>query len=125
MRPQRSQVFRLNTASRLDDVELIAALLERDATNNRVHIAERGAHLVPRQRSKPSRTAAIRHLSRTCADRYRNAVRATGRLAHGARLHAALREGYEFGQDLLIVLGAVTGGILAVTGILLVIAPPL
>lgn len=125
MRPQRPQVFRLNAASRLDDVELIAALLERDATNNRVQIAERGGYLVPRQRPKPSRTAPIRRFSLACAGSCRKAGFAARRIIRDERLHAALREGYEFGIDFLIVLGAVTGGILAITGLFLVVAPPL
>ncbi len=44
MRPSRQQIFRTDAAAKLDRLELIAALLERDATNNRAFIAEIAAY---------------------------------------------------------------------------------
>ena len=40
MRPNRQQTFRTDAAAKLDQLELVAALLERDATNNRAFINE-------------------------------------------------------------------------------------
>ena len=40
MRPNRQQTFRTASAAKLDQLELVAALLERDATNNRAFINE-------------------------------------------------------------------------------------
>ncbi len=125
MRPQPSQVFRTNAASRLDDVELIAALLERDATNGRASFAERGTLVLPRRRRhSPS---ILRRLHVRCAAGAARAARiaaAIGRLVMHRRLLAAVRATGNFAIDLMIVLSTAGLAIVVLTAVYLLAVPP-
>jgi hypothetical protein len=124
MRPQRQQIFRLDTAYRLDDIELIAALLERDATNNRVHVAERGMLLLPIRRHRPRRTVALRRLALRGAGVVRRIGAGVADIARHPKLYAAARAIYGFCVDFMVVLAAVFAAVVVVTGAFLVGAPP-
>jgi hypothetical protein len=124
MRPQRQQTFRLDAASRLDDIELIAALLERDATNNRVHVAERGAPLLPIKRRRPSRMVASRRLALRGAGYARRVALGLMRLTQHPRLYVLARTVCGFCVDFAVVLAAVAAAVLVVTGAFLIGAPP-
>src|SRR4029078_13197170 len=67
MRPNRQQIFRTDAADKLDRLGVIAALLERDATNNRAFIAElRSGYSHGQRKPRPFgklRKGARRHVS--------------------------------------------------------------
>jgi hypothetical protein len=124
MRPQRSQAFQSDASRKLDRLELIAALLERDVSHHRAWVAELSG-LTP---------ARARRSKRMMPDWARLAVvglagaRATYRQAvaivTNKRLHAALRETYDFIFDFAVILGAVIAGLVILTVALLLAAPP-
>jgi hypothetical protein len=124
MRPQRPHVFNSDTAAKLDRLELIAALLERDATNNRAFIAELGA-AVPRKSRRPSRVLRRwRKLACTCSTAVRGLVSLTTAIAISPRLHAALRAVFAFVIDFAIVLGVGTAAVAMLTAAFVLGAPP-
>jgi hypothetical protein len=124
MRPSRQQIFRTDAAAKLDRLELIAALLERDATNNRVLIEELGA--------EPARRTRVRgHLSR----RWRALVDATSTgarvtasvasaIATSPRVHAAIRAIFGFTVDFAVVLATGCAAVAVLTITVLLVAPP-
>jgi hypothetical protein len=127
MRPQRSQAFQSDASrklDRLDRLELIAALLERDVSHHRAWVAELSG-LTP---ARPRRSKRI------MPDWARFAVggiagaRATYRLAvaivTSKRLHATLWSAYDFIVDFAVVLGAIVAGVVVLTIALLLAAPP-
>jgi hypothetical protein len=124
MRPQRPQAFQSDASRKLDRLELIAALLERDASQHRAWVAELSG-------SPPTRP---RRSKRMLPNWGRLAVagiagaRATGRWAlaivTSKRLRAAMREAYDFIFDFAVVLGVAMAGGVILTAALLLAAPP-
>ena len=124
MRPQRSQAFQSDASRKLDRLELIAALLERDASHHRAWVAELSG-LTP---TRP------RRLKRGMPNWGRLAVagiagaRATRRLAvaivASKRLRVAFRDTYDFIFDFAVVLGVAITGLAVLTAALLLAAPP-
>jgi len=125
MRPQRHHAFGIDTAaSKLDRLELVAALLERDAVNNRAWLTELGAI---RER-KPSRAVRVSRRWEKIADRWMGAARTgwalTLAVAADRRVHAGLRAAYGFCVDLVAVTAAAFTAIALVVATYLVLAPP-
>jgi hypothetical protein len=124
MRPQRQQIFRSDAAAKLDRLEVIAALLERDATNNRALIAEYYALSPPRTSSATRVSRRWRKFVHAC----RTAIRAVGSravaVATSPRLYAALRAIYAFVVDFAIVLGTATAAVAILTAAFVLTAPP-
>lgn len=124
MRPQRHHAFGTNTASKLDRLELVAALLERDAVNNRAWLGELGA--IPQRRR--SRTQGISRRWGKIADKWIGAARTgwalTVAVATDRRLHAGLRAAFGFCIDLAAVTAAAFTAIAFIIAVYLVLAPP-
>lgn len=124
MRPQRSQAFQSDASRKLDRLELIAALLERDASHHRAWVAELSS-------STPTRP---RRFKRVMPNWGKFAVagvagaRATSGLAvaivTSKRLRMALREAYDFIFDFSVVLGVAITGLAILTAALILAAPP-
>jgi|SoiMethySBSTD1v2_1073268.scaffolds.fasta_scaffold335189_2 hypothetical protein len=124
MRPQRSQAFQSDASRKLDRLELIAALLERDASHHRAWVAELSG-LTP---TAPRRFKRVMPNWGKLVVAGVASTRATRRLAvaivTSKRLHAALREAYDFSFDFAVVLGVAITGLLILTAALLLAAPP-
>jgi hypothetical protein len=126
MRPLRREVFRSDAASRLDDIELITALLERDATNGRSFTTERGLALPPlrRRRKYPKIRRAVVASGASLSDARRLAG---GGLRHAVlhpRLLSGARAAAQFIIDVLIMLALAAGALAVVVAGYLVAAPP-
>lgn len=124
MRPQRQHVFRSDAAAKLDRLELVAALLERDATNNRALLAELGA--LSARRASPGTRALRRwrkliHASRTAARMVGSMAVA---IATSRQLRAALRASYAFAVDFAIVLSTAAAAVVILTAAFALTAPP-
>ena len=119
MRPSRQQIFRTDAAAKLDRLELIAALLERDATNNRAFIAELAAY-------PPKRGAARLQGLRKFAGRVRAGIVliASTTVARSRQVHAAIRAVYWFVVDFAIVLSAAATAVAILAAAFLLTAPP-
>ena len=124
MRPQRSQAFQSDASRKLDRLELIAALLERDVSHHRAWVAELGG-LTPARPRRFKRMMphwgkfAVAGIAGAHA-MYRQAVL----VVTSKRLHAALREAYDFLFDFALVLGVAVAGVVILTAALLFAAPP-
>jgi hypothetical protein len=124
MRPQRQQVFRTDAAAKLDQLELFAALLERDATNNRALIAELRTASPPRPASKLRLVRRWLKFAHAASGAARATVALTVAVATSPRLHAALRAVYAFIVDFAIVLGMAVAAVAILTAAFLLEAPP-
>jgi hypothetical protein len=124
MRPQRPQVFYAETSAKLDRLELIAALLERDATNNRVLITELGAEPAPKARVRARLSRRWRALVDATSAGARIAVSVAGAIATSPRLHTVLRAVYGFTVDFAVVLATGCAAVAALTIAFLLVAPP-
>ncbi len=124
MRPQRSQAFQSDASRKLDRLELIAALLERDASHHRAWVAELSG-LTPTRPRRSKR--AIANWGKFAVAGIAGA-RATRRLAvaivTSKRLRVAVREAYDFIFDFAVVLGVAITGLVILTAALLLAAPP-
>ena len=120
MRPSRQQIFRTDAAAKLDRLELIAALLERDATNNRA-FAELAAY-------PPERGAARLQGLRKFAGRVHAGIVLVAStvvaVARSRQLHAAIRAVYRFAVDFAIVLSVAAGAAVILAVAFLLTAPP-
>lgn len=104
MRPQRQQVFRTDAASKLEDLEIVTALLERDVVNGRAFIDERGV-LLPRGRVRKRRPRRANiDLTAKTTKYLRTSLAGIARLALDRRLHAGVAILVGFIVDLAIVL---------------------
>jgi hypothetical protein len=124
MRPQRSQAFQSDASRKLDRLELIAALLERDASHHRAWVAELSG-LTP---TRPHRfKRAMPNWGKLVVAGV-DGARATRRLAvaiaSSKRLRVAVRETYDFIFDFAVVLGVAITGLAILTAALLLAAPP-
>jgi len=124
MRPQRHHAFGVDTTSKLDRLELVAALLERDAVNNRAWLAELGT--IPERR--PSRALRVSRRWETITDKWISVARTgwafSAAVAVDPRLHAGVRAAYGFAVDLATVTAAAATAIALITVTYLVLAPP-
>ena len=121
MRPSRQQIFRTDAAAKLDRLELIAALLERDATNNRAFIAEIAAH--PR---KPGaqRLQGLRKLAGRIHAGVVLVASTAVAVARSRQVHAAIRAVYRFVVDFAVVLSVAAAAVAILAAALLLTAPP-
>jgi hypothetical protein len=129
MRPQPISVFRTDAASRLDDLELVAALFERDVTNGRAIHAERGTPLPPMRRRRKHQllsqastrsaaaTAAVAAQARHVGARVQHAV------VH-PRLLSAVRATTGFAVDLIRVTSIGVAATAALVIAISLAAPP-
>ena len=125
MRPQRRDVFRTDAASRLDDIELIAALLERDAVNGQASRVERGGYVVARRRRKrASRMRRARQRLASGSADVRHAAVTAGHLMVHPRVFACARASGGFIVDLAVVLATFTAGTAGVALVYLIAVPP-
>jgi hypothetical protein len=120
MRPNRQHIFRTDAAAKLDRLELIAALLERDATNNRAFIAELA---IPR---KPGsvRLQGLRKVAGGVRGGVVLVASTTVAVARSRQVHAAIRAVYRFVVDFAIVLSVAAGAVVILAAAFLLTAPP-
>ena len=124
MRPQRPQVFYAETSAKLDRLELIAALLERDATNNRVLIDELGAESARRARVRGHLSRRWRAFVDATSTGARVTVSVASAIATSPRVHAAIRAIFGFTVDFAVVLATGCAAVAVLTIAVLLVAPP-
>src|SRR5262245_39018290 len=128
MRPQRPQAFQTDASRKLDRLELVAALLERDASQHRALTAELSDLVQTRPRRSKRKMPDIVPDWGSLAVASVATARATQRWSVGVvtskRVRAALREAYDFAVDFTVVLGVAAAGAVILTVALLVAAPP-
>jgi hypothetical protein len=125
MRPNRQQIFRTDAADKLDRLELIAALLERDATNNRAFIAEISS-VYPHGRGKP-RAQPFGKLRKLAVDTYAAGVRivsTTVAIARSRQVRTAIRAVFAFAVDFGIVMSVACTAVAILAAAFLLTAPP-
>jgi hypothetical protein len=124
MRPQRSQAFQSDASKKLDRLELITALLERDVSHHRAWVAELSG-LTPTRPRRSKR--AVTDWSKLVVAGITGA-RATRGLAVAIvtsnRLRVAVRAAYDFIFDFAVVLSVAITGLAILTAALLLAAPP-
>lgn len=125
MRPQRQHVFRSDAAAKLDRLELVAALLERDATNNCALMAELGGAL-PARRASPKKRAGLRwrKLVDGCGTAVRMTVSMAVAIATSRQLRTAMRASYDFAVDFAIVLSTAAAAVVILAAAFMLTAPP-
>jgi hypothetical protein len=123
MRPNRQQIFRTDAADKLDRLELIAALLERDATNNRAFIAELRSGY-PHGRGKPPVFGKLRKLAVGAYAAGARVVSITVAIARSRQVRAAIRAIFEFVVDFGIVMSAICSAVAILAAAFLLTAPP-
>jgi hypothetical protein len=124
MRPSPVNIFRMDGAEKLDQLELIAALLERDATNNRHLLNDLGYLGAPaatgKKRRPPSpwlrRAAAVK----ACV---RSIVAAVMKVVRSRHTRAAIVAVCAFIVDFAVIL-AVGGAATAILAAAVLIAAP-
>jgi len=125
MRPNRQQTFRTEAAAKLDQLELIAALLERDATNNRAFINEINSaysrRAAGRTHKRLLRLRAIARGTRLTAVRVASATLA---IVRSRRVRAAVHAVVAFAIDFAVVLSVVSTAVIILTAAFLLTAPP-
>ena len=123
MRPNRQQIFRTNAADKLDRLELIAALLERDATNNRAFITELSSGY-PHGRGRPRPFGKARKLA---ARTYWTGVRIVSTavaIARSRQVRAAIRAVFAFVVDFAVVISVAGAAVVILAAAFLLTAPP-
>lgn len=123
MRPNRQQIFRTDAADKLDRLELIAALLERDATNNRAFIAELRSRY-PHGRGKPRAFGKLRKLAIGAYAAGVRIVSTTVAIARSRQVRAAIRAIFEFVVDFGIVMSVICSAVAILAAAFLLTAPP-
>jgi hypothetical protein len=124
MRPQRSQAFQSDAFRKLDQLELIAALLERDVSHHRAWVAELSGLTPARPRRAKRMMPDWARLAVAGISGARAVHRQAVAIVTSKRLHAALRQAYAFIFDFVVILGAVIAGVVILTVALLLAAPP-
>ncbi len=124
MRPNRQQIFRADAAAKLDQLELIAALLERDATNNRAVIAELSSSYPRIAGGRAPRLRRLRKLALGANSAVTRAVSATVAIARSRRVHAALRAVYALIVDFTLVMSVACAAVAILAAAFLLTAPP-
>lgn len=124
MRPNRQQIFRADAAAKLDQLELIAALLERDATNNRAVIAELCSSYPRIAGGRAPRLRRLRKLALGAYSAVTRAVATTVAIARSRRVHAALRAVYALIVDFTLVMSVACAAVAILAAAFLLTAPP-
>ena len=100
MRPNRQQTFRTASASKLDQLELVAALLERDATNNRAFINEINSAYSRRAAGRThKRLLRLRAVARSTQSVVVRVVSTTMAVVRSRQVRAAIRAVVAFAVD--------------------------
>ena len=123
MRPNRQQIFRTDAADKLDRLELVAALLERDATNNRAFITELSSGY-PHDRGRPRPFGKVRKLA---AGAYSTGVRIGSTavaIARSRQVRAAIRAVFAFVVDFAVVISVAGTAVAILAAAFLLTAPP-
>jgi hypothetical protein len=125
MRPNRQQTFRTEAAAKLDQLELIAALLERDATNNRAFINEVNSaysrRAAGRTHKRLLRLRAFARGTRLAAVRVATTTLA---IARNRQVRAAVHAVIAFAIDFTAVLSVAGAAVIILTAAFLLTAPP-
>ena len=124
MRPQRPQAFQSDASRKLDRLELTAALLERDASQNRAWLAELNGPAPRRLRSSKHQMPDWAKLAVGGIAGARAMRRSLVAVVTSKRLRTASREACDFIFDFTVVLGVAAAGTVVLTAALLVAAPP-
>ena len=125
MRPNRQQTFRTDAAAKLDQLELVAALLERDATNNRTFINAINSGYSRRAAARaPKRLLRLRALARGTGSTAVRIVSATMAVARSRQVRAAIRAVVAFAIDFAVVLSVAGAAVIILTAAFLLTAPP-
>ncbi len=123
MRPNRQQIFRTDAADKLDRLELIAALLERDATNNRAFITELSSGY-PHIRGRPRPFGKLRKLAAgTCSTGVRIVSTAVA-IARSRQVRAAIRAMFACVIDFGVVISVAGAAVAILAAAFLLTAPP-
>ena len=125
MRPNRQQTFRADAAAKLDQLELVAALLERDATNNRAFINEiNSAYSRQAAGRTHKRLLWLRAIARGTQSAAVRVVSTTLAIARSRQVRAAISAVYAFAIDFAVVLSVVSAAVIILTAAFLLTAPP-
>ena len=125
MRPNRQQTFRADAAAKLDQLELVAALLERDATNNRAFINEiNSAYSRQAAGRTHKRLLWLRAIARGTQSAAVRVVSTTLAIAHSRQVRAAILAVHAFAIDFAVVLSVVSAAVIILTAAFLLTAPP-
>ena len=125
MRPNRQQTFRTDAAAKLDQLDLVAALLERDATNNRAFISEIDS-------AYPRRAASLTHkrllkllaLARAVQSAAVRVATTTLAIARSPQVRAAIHAVVAFAIDFTVILSVAGAAVIALSAAVLLAAPP-
>jgi hypothetical protein len=125
MRPNRQQTFRTASAAKLDQLELVAALLERDATNNRAFINEINSAYARRGPGRThKRLLKLRAFARGSRLTAIWVVSTTLAVARSRQVRAAIRAVVAFAIDFTVVLSVAGAAVTVLTAAFLLAAPP-
>jgi hypothetical protein len=124
MRPNRQQIFRADAAAKLDQLELIAALLERDATNNRAVIAELCSTYPRVAGGRGPRLRRLRQLALGTNAAVTRVVATTVVIARSRRVRAGLRAVYAVIVDFALVMSVACAAVAILAAAFLLTAPP-
>ena len=125
MRPNRQQTFRTDAAAKLDQLELVAALLERDATNNRAFINEINSAYSRRAAGRThKRLLKLRAIARSTQSTTVRVVSATMAIARSRQVRAAVHAVVAFAIDFAVVLSVASAAVIILTAAFLLTAPP-
>ena len=125
MRPNRQQTFRTASAAKLDQLELVAALLERDATNNRAFINEINSAYARRVAGRThKRLLKLRAFARGTRLTAVRVVSTTLAIARSRQVRAAIRAVVAFAVDFTVVLSVAGAAVAILTAAFLLTAPP-
>ena len=124
MRPNRREIFRTDAAEKLDRLELVAALLERDATNNRMLLADLGyIRPMPGARPKPPRPSKLLKQAASVRAGARSVIGACVAIARSRRTHAVIAAMYAFVIDFAVVLATTAAAVIILAAVVLLAAP--
>lgn len=123
MRPSRREIFRTDAAEKLDRLELVAALLERDATTNRMLLADLGYIRAPEKRPEPPRPGKLQKGAASIWAGGRSFIGALLAIARSRRTRAVVAAIYTFVIDFAVVLTAVTAAFIVLAAVVLLAAP--
>ena len=125
MRPIRHQDWRADTAAKLEQIELVAALLERDATNNRHFVRDFAPawSRLPGKRKRIWFPRTRKFLNRV--QFYGAAIHAgISAVIHSRLVRASIRHSWLFAVDLVVILAIIASGCAAFTLGVLMLATP-
>ena len=125
MRPNRQQTFRTDAAAKLDHLELVAALLERDATNNRAFINEINSVYSRRGAGRThKRLLRLRAVARGAGSTAAWVVSTTLAIARSRPVRASIAATYAFAVDFAVVLSVLSAAAMILAAAFLLTAPP-